>query len=104
MAKKWSPTAKTRNMKQDMKVMKTSHDNVKLGNKNVNVEETNYFTAQKYLITKGKLAFYWLIVLVRMTTPISSHVTDKNVTLSARGDNFFFLKENPRISSVSTGI
>ena len=62
----------------------------KLGNKNVNVEETNYFTAQKYLTMKGKLAFYWLIVLVRMTTPISSHVKDKNVTLSARGDYFFF--------------
>ena len=92
MAKKWSPTAKTRNMKQDMKVVKTSHDNVKLGNKNANVEETNYFTAQKYLTMKGKLAFYWLIVLVRMTTPISSHVKDKNVTLSVRGDDFFFLK------------
>ena len=67
--KKWSPTAKTRmlcNMKQDMKVMKTNHVNVKFCNKNVNLVEKNYIKVQKYLTMKRKLAFYWLIVFVTM--------------------------------------
>lgn len=40
-------------------------------NKNVNVVEKNYIKEQKYLTMKIKVAFYWLIVLVTMTTPIS---------------------------------
>ena len=48
---------------------------------------------------KGKLAFDWLIVLVTMTTPMSSHV------FTARGEDIYFFfrrEENPSISSVST--
>ena len=52
---------------------------------NVNVVENNYIKAQRYLTMKTKVAFYWLIVLVTMTTPISSHVKDKNDVLTARG-------------------
>ena len=40
---------------------------------------------------KRKLAFYWLIVLVTMTTPISSHVKDKNDMFTARGEDMIFL-------------
>ena len=79
------------NMKQDMKVMKKkNHDNVKFCNKSVNVVEKNYIKAQKYLTMKRKLAFYWLIVLVTMTTPTSSHVKDKNDMFPARGEDTIF--------------
>ena len=70
MMEKWSPTAKPRtlsNMRQD---------NVKFCNKNVNLVEKNYIKAQKYLTMKRKLAFYWVIVFVSMTTSIFSHVKD----------------------------
>ena len=80
MMKKWSPTAKTRmlcNMKQDMKI-------------NANVVEKNYIKAQKYLKMKRKLVFYWVIVLVTMTTPISSHVKDKNDMFTACGEDMIF--------------
>ena len=51
---------------------------------------------------KRKLAFYWLIVLVTMTTPISSHVKDKNDMFTARGEDMIFSKRrNPGISSIS---
>ena len=40
---------------------------------------------------KRKLAFYWLIVFVTMTTAISSHVKDKNDTFTARGEDMIFL-------------
>ena len=40
---------------------------------------------------KRKLGFYWLIVLVAMTTPISSHVKDKNDMFTARGEDMIFL-------------
>ena len=54
------------------------------------------------MLTKGKFAFYWLIVLVIMMTPISSHVKDKNNIFTARGEDVkFWRKENPSISSVS---
>ena len=50
---------------------------------------------------KSKLAFYWLIVLVTMTTPISSHVKDKNDMFTARGKGMIFSKRrNPGISSI----
>ena len=94
MMKKWSPTAKTRmlcNMKQDMKKLwKTNHDNVKFCNKNFNVVEKNYIKAKKYLKMKRKLAFYWVIVLVTMTTPIFPHVKDKNDMFTARGKDMIF--------------
>ena len=73
-----------------MKVMKNKYDNVKFCNKNVNAVEKNYNEAQKYLTMKRKLAFYWLIVLVTMTTPISSHVKDKNDMFTARGEDMIF--------------
>ena len=38
---------------------------------------------------KRKLAFYWLIVFVTMTTAISLHVKDKNDTFTAREDMIF---------------
>ena len=95
MMKKWSPTAKTRmlcNMKQ---LRYESYEkqimiNVKFGNKNVNVVEKNYIKAQKYLKMKRKLAFYWVIVLVTMTTPISSHMKDKNDMFTARSEDMIF--------------
>ena len=42
---------------------------------------------------KTKLAFYWLIVFVTMTTPIFSHVNskDKNDMFTARGEDKDFL-------------
>ena len=40
---------------------------------------------------KRKLAFYWLIVVVTMTTAISSHVKDKNDTFTARSEDMIFL-------------
>ena len=40
---------------------------------------------------KGKLAFYWLVVLVTMTMPISSYVKDKNDMFTARGEDMSFL-------------
>ena len=64
---------------------------MKICNKNVNVVETNYIKAQKYCTMKRKLAFYWLIVFVTMTTAISSHVKDKNDTFTARGEDMIFL-------------
>ena len=72
-------------------------------NKNLNVVEKNYIEAQKYLTMKTKLAVYWLIVFVTMTTPTFSHVKDKNHMFSARGeDNDFLVKgEISGISSVS---
>ena len=39
---------------------------------------------------KMKLAFYWLIVFVTMTTPIFSHVKDKNDMFTARGKDMIF--------------
>ena len=45
-----------------------------------------------YLTIKRKLACYWLIVLVTMTTPISSHVKDKNDMFTARGEDDFLVK------------
>ena len=78
------------NMKQDMKVMKTNHDNVKLCNKNVNVVEKNYIKAQKYLTMKGKLTFYWLIVFITMRPPTFSHVKDKNYIFTACSEDMIF--------------
>ena len=63
---------------------------MKFCNKNVNVVEKNYIKAQKYRTMKRKLAFYWLIVFVTMTTPISSHVKDKNDMFTARGEDMIF--------------
>ena len=59
---------------------------MKICNKNVNV----VIKAQKYGRMKRKLAFYWLIVFVTMTTAISSHVKDKNDTFTARGEDMIF--------------
>ena len=70
-------------MKLDMKVMIMK----KLCDKNVNVVETNYIKAQKYLTMTRKLAFYWLIVFVTMTIPIFSHVKDKNEMFNARRED-----------------
>ena len=39
---------------------------------------------------KRKLAFYWLIVFVTMTTPIFSHVKDKNDTFTVFGEDMIF--------------
>ena len=39
---------------------------------------------------KTKLAFYWLIVFVTMTTPMISHVKDKNDMFTARGEDMIF--------------
>ena len=58
--------------------------------KNVNVVEKNYLKAQKYLTVKRKLSFYWLIVFVTMTTPIFSHVKDKNNKFTAHGEDMIF--------------
>ena len=63
---------------------------MKICNKNVNVVEKNYIKAQKYLTMKTKLAFYWLIMFVTMTTTISSHVKDKNDMFTARGEDMIF--------------
>ena len=96
LMKKWSPIAKTPmlcNMKQDMEVTKDNHDNVKFCNKNVNVVEKNYIKAQRYLTMKGKLAFYWLIVFINMTTPILSHVKDKSYMFTASGEDMIFSQE-----------
>ena len=42
---------------------------------------------------KTKLAFYWLIVFVTMTTPLFSHAKDKNDMFTARGEKYdFFVK------------
>ena len=42
---------------------------------------------------KTKLAFYWLIVFVTMTTPLFSHAKDKNNVFTGRGeDMIFFVK------------
>ena len=40
---------------------------------------------------KRKLAFYWLIVFVTMTTPKFAHVKDKNYMFTARGEDMIFL-------------
>ena len=56
----------------------------------MNSEMANYIKAQKYRTMKRKLAFYWLIVFVTMTTPISSHVKDKNHMFSAGGEDTIF--------------
>ena len=39
---------------------------------------------------KRKLAFYWLIVFVTVTTPIFSHVKDKKDLFTARGEDMIF--------------
>ena len=39
---------------------------------------------------KTKLAFYWLIVFVTMTTPLFSHAKDKNDMFTARGEDMIF--------------
>ena len=39
----------------------------------------------------GKLSCNWLIMLVTMATPISSHVKDKNSIFIARDEDMFFL-------------
>ena len=39
---------------------------------------------------KRELAFYWLIVLVTVTTPISSHVKYKNDMFTVRGEDMMF--------------
>ena len=44
----------------------------------------------EYITTKEKIAFYWLIVLVTMTTPTSSHVKDKNDAFTASGEDMIF--------------
>ena len=49
-----------------------------------------YIKAQKYLKMKRNLAFYWVIVLVTMTTPVSSHVKDKNDMFTVRGEDMIF--------------
>ena len=64
---------------------------VKLFNKNVNVVEKNYIKAQKHLTMKRKLVFYWLIMFVTMTTPIFSHVKDKNDMFTVHGEDMIFL-------------
>ena len=51
-----------------------------------------YIKAQKYLTMKRKLTFYWLIVFVTMTTPIFSHVEDKNDMFTALGEDVIFSK------------
>ena len=60
--------------------------------KNVNVVEKNCIKAQKYLIMKGKHAFYWLIVFVTMTTSIFSLVKDRNM-FTARDEDMIFAQE-----------
>ena len=39
---------------------------------------------------KRKLAFYWLIAFVSVTTSIFSHVKDKNDMFTARGEDMIF--------------
>ena len=38
----------------------------------------------------GKLSCHWLIMLVTMATPISSHVKDKNSIFTARDEDMIF--------------
>ena len=38
----------------------------------------------------GKLSCNWLIILVTMATPISSHVKDKNSIFTARDEDMIF--------------
>ena len=38
----------------------------------------------------GKLSCNWLIMLVTMATPISSHVKDKNGIFTAYGEDMIF--------------
>ena len=54
------------------------------------VVDKNYIKAQKYLTMKRKLRFYWLIVFITMTTPIFSHVKDKNDMFTACGEDVIF--------------
>ena len=50
----------------------------------------------------GKLSCNWLIMLVTMATPISSHVKDENSIFTARDEDRLFSKtKNPGILSVS---
>ena len=60
--------------------------------KNVNIVEKNCITAQEYLTMKGKLAFYWIIMLVTMTTPIFLHMEDKNDMFTVRGEDYDFFE------------
>ena len=54
-------------------------------------------------LLNGKLSCNWLIILVTMSTPISSHVKDKNSIFTAGDEDAIFSKRrNPGISSVST--
>ena len=41
-------------------------------------------------ILSGKLSCNWLIMLVAMATPISSHMKDKNSILTARDEDMIF--------------
>ena len=45
---------------------------------------------KKKLYNSGKLFCNWLIILVTMATPISSHVKDKNSIFTARGEDMVF--------------
>ena len=86
---------------------KINHNNVKLCNKNVNVVEKNY--AQRHKISakvsysEGEALFLLANrVSYTMTTPISSHVKDKDDMFTASGKDMICRKrENPSISSVS---
>ena len=62
-------------------------------------EISNQLTAR----LSEKLYCNWVIMLVTMVTPISSHVKDKNSIFTAHGENMIFFSErrNPGISSVS---
>ena len=54
------------------------------------VVEKNYIKAQKYVTMKMELAFYWLIVFATMTTPIFSHVKNKNDVFTSRDEDMIF--------------
>ena len=54
--------------------------------------KTQLFSAR----LNGKLSCHWLIMLVTMATPISSHMKDKNSIFTARDEDMIFSKRrNP---------
>ena len=59
---------------------------------NSNEEEKNSRTAKEpAACLSGKLSCNWLIMLVTMATPISSHEKDKNSIFTARGEDMTFM-------------
>ena len=60
------------------------------------------FSGKTQLFLFNFETYYWIIILVTMTMPISSHVKDKNSVCTAHGEDIIFGKRRtPGISSIS---